>query len=159
MVVGRRQIGADSERVVITLTLNHDTVDRVFPLIRKNLGLETIAETMYDMFRFDGSPVWSHELWQWDTTLMAYRMRLPEADQDVQFLLCWDSNAGWLFRPDDPGTPVWAPLYEPNDSRNRPDQAHLAMVRLRADVAETRDKRAQIYRTFRSETKTLVRGV
>jgi hypothetical protein len=144
--------------VVVTLSLNHDTVDRVFPLIRKNLGLGTIAETMYDVFRFDGSPIWSRELWQWDRTLMAYRMRIPNPDQDIQFLLCWDSEAGWLFRPDDPGTPIWAPIYEPDDSRNRPDQAHLAMVRLRSDLVDTTEKRSKVYRVFRAETANLARG-
>lgn len=100
------------------------------PKLRKATGVEDFAQMATALARLDGSPVYSTELWTWDSDMMAYRHTPMFVGGDIAILLTWDARLGWLFRPDIVDTVYWAPLYAQDDQRNRPDQVLLAMTRI-----------------------------
>jgi hypothetical protein len=122
--------GADKEKVLIEVRLSRRSVQEYIPMLLHALGTTSIAKICFNMLSLDGTPIYDALRWRWDADRHAYVYSRDIQRGTMRYLLAWDSDAGWLFRPDDPETHLWAPLYSPEDHRNRPDQFHLAMCRM-----------------------------
>lgn len=112
-------------------------------LVRVKVDPEFLSKGLPELEKAIGSPIeqaWWYMTasdaslclgppWRWIPKVQAYLwtpLHLPQAYHYRQLMMAWTPGYGWVMTIPDDGIGVWAPLFAPEDPRNRPDKVLLA---------------------------------